>query len=361
MAWVTNFLDGFDHYASADVGSKWDVNTQAATVDSTIYRNSGQSLKVLALQGGSVTKRLNSAASNICVGFGLRLAGTNSISSFNQGGDCMLALSNDQDAGINAQFSLTTFSDGKIHVARCTNYTGYGSTGSTQLGVGTTSLSPNTWYYIECRVFIHATAGAVELRVNGVVDLLLTGVNTKASSTLAVAEFLQFHTAYGNNFYVDDLYVRTEASSTEVTGGFLGDIKVKPYYPNADGTYTAMTCSTGSTHNTLVDENPPNTTDYVSSSTALQKDSYGFQDASETGSIKAVQLSAYCYKMDAGFRGVDVFVRSSSTENFATSQPLSTSPRYKMHVWEQDPNTSADWSQTNLNAAEFGVRISADL
>lgn len=362
MAWVTSFLDGFDHYATADIPAKWDDNTGGATIDSVTYRNTGQSMKVFAASRATA-KKFAVGASNLIFGCGIRLAGANNHSSFGGAYDWMLTLTNALDVGSGeGQLAFTVFSDGKVHVARISGTTTINLSGATQIGVGTTVLSTNTWYYLEVRVFIHATAGAVEVRINGAVDLLLTGVNTKgATSSSVVAEFLNLHGIEVSNYNVDDLYMRYNTSATEVTGGFLGDIKVKPYLPNGDGTYSAMTCSTGSAHAVLVDESTPNTTDYVSSSTALQKDSYNFADVSETGSIKAVQLSAYAYKMDAGFRGLDLFTKSGATENFATSQPLSTTQRYLTKVWEQDPNTSADWSQSNLNAAEFGVRISADL
>ncbi|MNF87332.1 hypothetical protein D3C84_697970 [compost metagenome] len=196
------------------------------------------------------------------------------------------------------------------------------------------------------------------------VALNLTGIDTKHQTSINYASVLALcggNNTNTNNKYFDDLYLRTSSSATAEAGGFLGDIKVKPYLPNGDGTYSALTPSTGTTHYTLVDEATPNTTDYVSSSTALQKDSYTFADVSETGSIKAVQLSAYCYKADAGFRGVDVFVKSGATEDYAASKPLSTTGKYAIKLWEQNPNTAADWSQAEVNAAEFGVRISADV
>jgi len=358
MAWVTQFLDGFDHYATADIGAKWDNTDMAITIDSTTFRNSGKSLRVTSAGTYQVSKRLNVAARNIVFGYGLLVQSAPSGTAFGTAG-AFTVLSNEPSSGSTAQLAFCLASDGKLHVGRC-SATSVNNLTATDIGSGTQVFSSNTWYYVEVRVSIHDTPGAIEVRVNGVVDLLLTGIDTKANATLDVAEYLHLR-ALATATYWDDLYVRTEASSTEVTGGFLGDIKVKPYYPNADGTYTAMTCSTGTTHYTLVDETAPNTTDYVSSSTALQKDSYGFQDASETGSIKAVQVGAYCYKADAGFRGAEVFIKSGATEVFGASQPLSTTGKYVLKVFEQDPNTSADWSQTNLNAAEFGVRISADL
>jgi hypothetical protein len=364
MAWVTQFLDGFDHYATADIGAKWSSSTASGgqTIDSTVFRNSGKALKITSIAQSGVFKSIGQA-SNYCIGFGLYLniippGSTVSTST----GEAVMGLGEGLNFALAGQVGLAVLSDGKLHAVRG-SINGAGFSSATDLGASTTTLSPTTWYYVEMRVFIDGTVGQLEVRINGVVEINLTGINTKAQTWnyATVIAFAGGSSSQTTAKYYDDLYVRTSSSGSAETGGFLGDIKVKPYYPNADGTYTAMTCSTGSTHYTLVDETAPNITDYVSSSTALTKDSYGFQDASETGSIKAVQLSAYCYKVDAGFRGVDVFIKSGATEVFAASQPLSTTPKYVTKMYEQDPNTSADWSQTNFNAAEFGVRISADL
>lgn len=360
MAWVTQFMDGFDHYATADIGAKWSYSNGSNSMDSSIFRNSGQSIRLTS--SGSIVSKQAPQARNWVVGFGYYCT-TGLPAALTGDGSSVLSFGNGIESTILGQVTLGHIADGKLHVCRsdCTPFQLSGT--PVDLGASTTTLAAATWYYIELRVFIDDSAGQVELRVNGVTEVNLTGVDTKFQSSIDYASVLALFGGgnSGISRRYDDFYMRTSSSSTAETGGFLGDVKVKPYFPNADGTYTAMTCSTGTTHNTLVDENPPNTTDYVSSSTALTKDSYGFQDASETGSIKAVQVSAYAYKADAGFRGAEVFCKSSSTESFGTSQPLSTTPKYVIKMFERDPNTSADWSQANFNAAEFGVRISADV
>lgn len=364
MTWVTQFLDGFDHYATADVRAKWSDVFNSPSIDSAVFRNSGSSLKISSSGLTGVVKQFPQAR-NICIGFGLYLSGTGWGAAANNDAAGVMGLGNILGWPIAGQLGLAYLNDSKLHVIRG-DFQGvsFVSTGMVDLGACTTTITTNTWYYVELRMFIDDSAGQAELRINGVSEVNLTGVDTKHQTSIDYASVLGLgggSSTQSTSKYFDDLYIRTSSSSTAETGGFLGDIKIKPYYPNGDGTYTAMTCSTGSTHYTLVDESPANTTDYVSSSTALTKDSYNFQDVSETGSIKAVQVSAYVYKADAGFRGAEVFAKSGATEVFGTSLPLSTTQKYVMKMFEQDPNTSADWSQANLNAAEFGVRISVDV
>jgi hypothetical protein len=366
MTWGVPFLDGFDHYATADIGAKWDAVASGGnvTIDSTIFRNSGKALKISAA-GATYAIKGVTPSRNICLGFGHYCTAIPSDSTVaGSNGHSILGLSsaNTYGAGTLGQVFLSMLNDGKLHAGRGSAYAG-GASSATDLGAGTTVFTQNTWYYIEVRVFIDSSAGQIEVRVNGVVDINLTGINTQAqtANTVSSLQTLSYGSGVAQSRYFDDLYLRTGSSGSAESGGFLGDISVKPYYPNADGTYTAMTCSTGSTHNTLVDETTPNTSDYVSSATALTKDSYGFQDVSGSGAIKAVQLNAYASKNDSGFRGLDLFCRSSSTEDFTAYNALSTTWRYMIKGWLQDPNTSADWSQAGFNAAEFGVRVSADL
>lgn len=357
MAWEVPFLDGFDHVASADVPAKWDYapNTGSYFVQSTTARNGGKSCNVGA---NNYLVRFVPTSRNFCMGVAYHQYGVPGAT-LGSAGVVLFSISNDS-SGQNGvtQISLALLSDGKFRIVRSTQaYSGgiYGSV--TTLATGTYSMVQNAFVYIEFKVFLDDTVGTAEVRINGVVDATFTG-DTVSQSINTATRVLLFSPA---SCYWDDIYIRSSTSSSAESGGYLGDVSVKAYYPNADGTYTAMTCSTGTTHNTLVDETTPNTSDYVSSATALTKDSYGFQDVSGSGTIMAVQLNAYTSKNDSGFRGMDLFCRSSSTENFGASYPLSTSWRYQVQGWVTDPNTGSAWTVANFNAAEFGVRVSADL
>ena len=358
MAWTTVFMDGFDHYATADILGKWNNSQSNPIIDSSQFRNSGQALRTGGANTIGVSKAIGQTR-NVCLGFGFRAQAITSASTLaSQGGGLMgltTALTMNTNSG---QVGLGWLNDGKLRAVRG-HFAASTFNSPTELGVASTVLSAATWYYIELRVFIDDTAGQFELRINGVSEINLSGIDTQMSTDNFVSSLLLMGGDGSTNRWYDDLYVRTSSASTAEAGGFLGDIKVKPFYPNADGTYSQMTPSTGTTHNTLVDEALAGTTDYVSSSTAGHKDSYGFQDLSETGSIKAVQLNVYATKDDAGFRAIDLFTKSGATEDFDSAQTLSTTGTYKYKVWENDPNTGSSWSQSNLNSAEFGVRISS--
>lgn len=359
MAWETIFTDGADHYVTADIGKKWSSVSGAYTVDTTVFRNAGGSLKVTASSstGNSVDFP---PTKNVLVGFAIRLAsapGAATWSSLFAG----LAYFSAGSYTSNNQVGLSITSDGLTHVARG-GVSNDGISG-TLLASSTDPLGTTTWAHVQFRVFIHDTAGEIELRINGVPQFSLTGLDTRNSSTLDhVSRFtLRVGGSTGSGGNLDDVYVRTSDLATAEPDGFLGDLYFRPYAATADGTYVEMTPSTGTSHFALVDEATPNNTDYVSGSTALQKDSFTFAASAEAASIKTVQLCAYAYKLDSGFRGVDLFAKSGATEDFAASQTLSISEKYKRKNWDVNPATGVEWTQAQRNAAEFGVRVSADI
>lgn len=362
MAWETVFIDGFDHYTTSEIGKKWS-DVGAGTINSTIFRNSGKSIRGSGASTFVSAKRLPASVKNLLVGFGLYVDSAPPAANISTSYASALLLGNAL-GGAADQCGLALLSDSKLHAFRgSVSAGGSGAVTGTDLGASTNTVPIGQWCFVEVRVFVHDTDGQIEVRINGTVEINLTGIDTRNSTTLDAVNVVALRQCAGLSgaTYFDDLYVRTSSASTAESGGFLGDIRIKPLYPDADGTYAQMTPSSGSSHYALVDETTPGTTDYVSSSTAGHKDTYSFENFSDSGSIKAVQLNIYAAKDDAGFRGVDPMVKSGATEDFGTSQPLSVTVAYKTKVWEKNPNTSNDWAQSELNSAEFGQRISADI
>lgn len=362
MAWDTIFMDGADHYASADVTKKWTDLAGSITVDSAIFRNAGSSLKITGTSKGIAKSFLS--ARNVMVacayypgGSALSVGGSSNFSSliwFSAG-----------SFGSDNQVALAVLSDNRIRAYRGAIGGTYGIASPVELAAATDALTVTAWNHIQLRVFVDDTAGELELILNGVPQFSLTGLDTKNSANNYITSVaLRTGGDIGAGGYFDDIYIRTSPSATaESAGAFLGDLRIKPFALNGDGTYSQMTPSTGTAHYALLDEAPPSTTDYVSSSTALQKDSFTFQDISEPGSsVKAVQINALVHKDDSGFRGVDLGIKSGATEDYSPIyKPVSVTPKYATEIWEVDPNTSVEFTQAGLNACELIIRTAADI
>lgn len=335
------FMDGFDHYATADLLAKWNAQNSGAsnTIQSAAGRRSGGAIRVAT--NGFVLRAVPAHAT-YTLGIALKVTSLPSITS-------NIAEFHD---GANQHLSLRLDPTGHIIVARST---------STVLGTSTYAVTTGSYFYLEFKFTIDNTTGSYEVRADGVNVLSGTGADTQNAGNASVNAFILGATSGSAvAMDVDDLYLCDGAGSTN--NSFLGDCRIDAIYPNGNGNSSQLVGSdSNSTDNyLLVDETAPSTADYVKSATATEKDTYTFTDISHTPtSIFGIQLCPHANKDDAGSRSLASVTRSASTDYDGTTIGLSTDWRYLLDIREQDPATSAAWTKTNLNAAQFGVKVAA--
>lgn len=338
------FIDGFDHYVTADISEKWSSAVNTPAVNASAGRRGGGAL--LAPNSGTLGQvyKVLDAQGTWVIGAALKLSPITA----------------------NARDIIALYDSGTIQAAVRLNADGTLSAmrGTTVIGTTTFALSAGLFYYIEMKVVIHDSTGTFEIKVDGSSKLALTSQDTKNTSN-ATANEIRIGPAgtvsAGSTYTWDDLYICDGQGSTNNT--FLGDCRVDTVYPTGNGNSSQLTGSDGnSTDNyLLVDETSPNDdTDYVESSTAGNKDTYACGDISHTPtSIFGIQVLANAKKDDAGARSIATVTRSGSTDYDGATQALSTSYVYYSDIRETDPNTAAAWTKTNLNAAEHGVKVAA--
>lgn len=338
------FMDGFDHYATADLAKKgWSGN---GCIIGATGRNGTNALKP---QGYTYSVKHGLPANLSTAILGMRHnSGGNFSTSAERG--IMYFL----DGGL-GQMTLAHNSVGGLEVRR-------GFETGTIIGTSANGiLIANAEQYIEFKVTFHATAGTAEVRVNGTTVISLTGQNTKTTSNAYANVILVNHAGvpFSNNGSIDDLYVCDGTGSTN--NDFLGDVRIDTLYPTSDGTYSQFTPSTGTEHYSLVDETNPNATDYVDGSTVGQIDSYGMGDLSPIASqiVYGVKVNAAVLKDDAGAKSVATMVRSGSTDAAGASAALGTSQTYVSQIYETNPSGSAAWTEAAVNAMEAGVKVTA--
>lgn len=261
-------------------------------------------------------------------------------------GDVMLRF----EDGATVQVQFRFYTDGSISAFR----------GGTLLGnSGAGKFLEDTWQYYEFKVKFANTGGTVDVRVNGVSVLSLSSQDTQDTANAYATNWrLAGASGYLENLYVDDLYLAD--STGTVNTDFLGDVKVETLLPNGNGNSSGMTGSdSNQTDNyLLVDDNPVVTTDYVESATEGHKDTYAMGNLASTNvSVYGMQVSLVTQKDDTGSKYLRPVVRSGSTDYAGTSVALNTSWEGMHEIWEQDPNTSADWTPTNVNAVEVGPEV----
>lgn len=334
------FMDGFDHYATADINKKWDISGGGTIFATGGRRNSGY------YQLNNPTKKFIPQRDTVIVGHGFNITSASTTN---------VHLGFYDSVGAAYQIGIYVDSNGAFKVYRNSTAPAFNSAGGTLIGQSANgAFKFGMWLFVEVKVVIHDTTGSVEIRVEGVTVLNLTNVDTKHTANAWVDQIV-FGAASGNS-YIDDLYINDNQGS--VNNNFLGDVRIDAYLPNADGTNSAFTPSTGTSHFALVDETVPNTTDYNDGVNVGDKDTYNFTDMSHTpASIFATQLCLAAAKDDSGARSVKPVTRSGGTNYVGSAFALSTSQLYATEIREVDPATSAAWTKANLNAAEFGAEV----
>lgn len=345
------FMDGVDDGLS---GFKW---TSGASRDTSWARTGASSLLVGVSSGvgghPSLTLPAADRHATMIVGFG-----------YNQHG-----ASNWAGTGGQAGGPICTLggASGATHVGLYRNTVGglYIVKGGTLLALSAPSIIVlNTWYHVEMKAVVDDASGSVTVKVNGVTVLTFSG-DTRNGETDALVYSVNFTSDNGagdRQISIDDIFILNGAGS--INNDMIGDCSVVTLYPSGNGNYSQWVGSDGnSTDNyLLVDEaGVPNTSDYVESGTATEKDSYVFTDLPGTVvSVKGVAVRAYASKSDVGAQLMRNFVRIGGTDYpSAVDKGPSVTPTYLgfSDIFDQSPATATDWTPAEVNGAEFGVEV----
>lgn len=334
------FMEGF---ATNDVATKWDATSAGVTVgtSSPSPRVTNGSWAVFFYPG--VLHKSFAAKSKIIMGGGFYC----SANSF--------ALTFMGDAGTTSHITvLRNNSTGFIEIRR-------GTAAGSILATGTTFITAAVWTYVEVSVTVSDTVGEVHVRLNGSAtdEVSYTG-DTKNAGTASTIDKVQIaHVTSSGGLYATDIYIIDDTGAAP-NNAFLGDVTVRTLSPNANGNSSQLVGSDGnSTDNyLLVDEKPFSSSDYAGSATTGQKDTYGLQDLPATvTTVYGVQVNANMLKSDAGASQSRIVIRSGGTDYGGTTRVLSTSAITYTELYEQNPNTAAAWTPTNVNGLEAGMEV----
>lgn len=334
------FMDGYD---AGDLTTKWTLVNNVSPSTAQTRFGTGRSVYI-ANYFWFIYKILPIALPKIFVGFAFKNAA---------GSPGRVYLSLWGDSANTCHLRLETASDVALRVVR-----GDGTVLATSAN-GTHTA--NVWEYIEMMATIADTGGRAVVRVNGVTVIDYTG-DTKNAGTASSIDTIRFGSTGGNNgpvvdTYFDDVYVADDTGS--VNNNFLGDVRVQTLVPMGPGTDTQLT-PTGVANNwDNVNELPVSLTDYNSSSTVGQRDTYAMQDLpSSTGTVFAVQPNYVIAKTDAGTANFKPVIRTNGTLYYdPTTAPSSTATVLSL-PHDTDPNTSSPWTAAGVNSMETGIEIS---
>jgi hypothetical protein len=240
----------------------------------------------------------------------------------------------------------------KVHIV--------GNTFDIRNGSGTQLFTPfealnvaEKWFYIEFKIVVSATVGVIEVRVNSIEVANETGLNTKHVSGGDNIDSILCTAAWVNTIvHYDDIYVDDSQ--------FHGDCRIKTFFPDSDSaTHTDFVRSGGSNDYECVDENDPNSdTDYIYANVVGDISAFGITTGA-LGTVKAINLVHVMRKDDAGDRKIKHLVRSNGADYQGVEKSIISDYIGVDHIWELDPDDSAAWTQTKIEAAEFGLEITA--
>ena len=229
--------------------------------------------------------------------------------------------------------------------------------GSTPNGV----LTAAAFGYLEAKIIVSDTVGAVTLKLNEATVLTLTGVDTRNAGTGAGIDTVQITTATAGSTDVDDLYVcdATGAANND----FLGDCQVLTRLPSGNGSSTQWLGSDGNSvdNYALVNETSPSSAEYVGSSTSGQRDLLAVTDlpATPTYTVLAYKETVYAAKSDAGTPPSFRLVQKGNAGAIRTEAMAGLSTVYALLDGAEqitDPDGSA-LTTAKINAMEIGYDI----
>lgn len=214
------------------------------------------------------------------------------------------------------------------------------------------------WNYIEVKVFINDSTGLVQVRLNGQTYLNVAAVDTKytGNNYVNMIRIQPFASSGSYNFKIDDLYVLNDTGAMNNT--FLGECRVQTQFPTADGDQNDFAITGASTNWEAVSENPADDdTSFISSAVVGDADNFEMGTVALTGAVYGVQINVMHRKDDVGTRTITPILKSGTTTYEGALISCQSEYTVAQKIWEQDPDTTANWTNTLLNNIKAGVKI----
>jgi len=348
------WCDGFDHYGTTTakmLDGAWAQVASSAVITTSNVRTGTYAMQFGIGFQGFARRVLGGAKTTVGVGAAWYFpalptaSNTDAIYAFN-------------DADNNVQVTISIGSTGTLSA-----YRGHFISGTLLGTTATPVVVANAYQHIEAVVFFSQTVGTVEVRVNGVTVLSLSGLDTVASSLVECSQivFALPGTSLGATIskYMDDVFAYDNTSSYNNT--FIGDRRVLTLFPDAN-TATADWTAVGAASGYLcIDEaNPNEDTDYITAATVGLVSQFGLQNLPAGISIvNAVVMVERARKTEAGTANTQVSVVSGASTSNGADKPLTEIYTYRQDVFQTDPATAAPFTPTAVDALQFKVARTA--
>lgn len=219
-------------------------------------------------------------------------------------------------------------------------------------------LTSGSWHWIDLH-FILGSSGTVEIWVDNNQYLDAIGINTapQGSANILTGCFGYPFSLNSLGMYLDDPVV--ENPSISPTYNRIGDSLITISVPASDASPNDGTPSSGSSHFAMVNEAQWEDTNYITlNNTTGQAEQFSITPLPVTPQfIFAVQVVSWCEKTDAGTANVKLYIDSDATTSLGASKGLPSPWGILTQLYNQDPHTSASWTESGVNDVELGAVV----
>jgi len=343
-------FDGFDHYAAdTDMSSRsgflqWS-NALAGTSFVTGRNGFGLALS-LANAGTGFSATFGQRVASAFVGFALNIA-----------------------TGVGAIFNFVDSLSGNAQITVVFNYLNFSVKiyrGTSLSGTLLYTSANNVWAsgvynYIEIWPVINGSTGSVTVNVNGQTIASVTGANTQATAN-ASWDVLTFTSQNAGTFLLDDLYYAdtTTGAGTYPCDSFLGDSRVDTLFATGNDA-VQWTPLANANWQEVASVQFDGDAAYNYTTTPTDQDTYTFGALAGTISlIYGLQITTAQRKDDSSARSTKSVAKVGGTSYFGATNSLpNTTYTYFTDLWILNPNTTANWTSSDVNGATYGINCVA--
>lgn len=342
------WCDGFDHYGTLSALTDG-VYAEVAAGITLATTNPRTGTHHLAFSGASHVRRVLGGAKT-SVGLGAAFYYPALPVANNVG-----RLFEFRDATNTAQITIGIQSTGDISVKR-------GNAGGTEIGVtASPAITAEAYQHVEAFVLFSNTVGTVEVRVNGVTVISLSGVDTVATANVECSQVAIGGSAgiNGGSPQLDDLFCYDNTGSYNNT--FIGDRRVLTLFPDsntATADWTAVGAASG--YEAIDEASPDDDTSYITASTVTDTSEFGLQNLpAGVSTISAVVMVERARKTEAGTANTQVSIVQGVSESAGADKPLTEVYTYRQDVFEIDPNSAAPFTPSEVDSLKFKIERTA--
>jgi hypothetical protein len=218
--------------------------------------------------------------------------------------------------------------------------------------------SPGSYGYLE--VYAKRSTGDVIVRLNNAVVLTtnVTGQGANGYNFVSIGTW-EVSGFFGGTFRMDDFYIADTSGTFANT--FLGDIRCRTIFPDANGAVQDWTSSNANPAWQNLDNVPPvSTTDYISSDLAGEVATFSLSDLpANVGTIYGAVINSLVRKTDAGTCQVNTSLTRAGSTAVTNDINPGTGDGFYRRIVTNDPVTGLPFTRANFNNTQLRLERTA--